>query len=54
MSEEPFLGEYRLLDDLSKGKGGFADVYMPFSNHAESVTEGHHRLTEKVTLNFEF
>lgn len=27
MSEEPFLGEYRLLGDLSKGKGGFADVY---------------------------
>ena len=29
-------------------EGGFADVYMPFSDHAESLTEGHHRLTEKI------
>ena len=29
-------------------EGGFADVYMPFSGHAESVTEGHHKITEKI------
>ena len=34
--------------DIVIPKGGFADVYMPFSNHAESLTEGHHRLTEKI------
>ena len=34
--------------DIDIPEGGFADVYMPFSNHAESVTEGHHRLTEKI------
>lgn len=27
MSEDLFLGEYHLLGDLSKGEGGFADVY---------------------------
>lgn len=27
MSEDLFLGEYHLLGDLSKGKGGFADVF---------------------------
>ena len=34
--------------DIDIPEGGFADVYMPFSNHAESLTEGHHRLTEKI------
>jgi hypothetical protein len=34
--------------DIDIPEGGFADVYMPFSNHAESVTEGRHRLTEKI------
>ena len=37
--------------DIDIPEGGFADVYMPFSNHAESVTEGHHKLTEKITNN---
>jgi len=37
--------------DIDIPEGGFADVYMPFSNHAESVTEGHHRLTEKIISN---
>ena len=32
--------------DIDIPEGGFADVYMPFSGHAESVTEGHHKLTE--------
>ena len=34
--------------DIDIPEGGFADVYMPFSGHAESVTEGHHKLTEKI------
>lgn len=34
--------------DIDIPEGGFADVYMPFSDHAESVTEGHHTLTEKI------
>jgi len=34
--------------DIDIPEGGFADVYMPFSTHAESFTEGHHRLTEKI------
>ena len=34
--------------DIDIPEGGFADVYMPFSGHAESVTEGRHRLTEKI------
>ena len=34
--------------DIDIPEGGFADVYMPFSNHAESLTEGHHKLTEKI------
>lgn len=34
--------------DIDIPEGGFADVYMPFSNHAESFTEGHHKLTEKI------
>ena len=35
--------------DIDIPEGGFADVYMPFSGHAESVTEGHHKITEKIT-----
>ena len=34
--------------DIDIPEGGFADVYMPFSTHAESLTEGHHKLTEKI------
>lgn len=34
--------------DIDIPEGGFADVYMPFSDHAETVTEGHHTLTEKI------
>ena len=34
--------------DIDIPEGGFADVYMPFSTHAESFTEGHHKLTEKI------
>lgn len=35
--------------DIDIPEGGFADVYMPISGHAESVTEGHHKITEKIT-----
>lgn len=34
--------------DIDIPEGGFADVYMPFSDHAETITEGHHTLTEKI------
>ena len=49
----PVKVEWRIREgvftmDIDIPEGGFADVYMPFSNHAESVTEGHHRLTEKI------
>lgn len=49
----PVKVEWRIYEgvftmDIDIPEGGFADVYMPFSNHAESVTEGRHRLTEKI------
>ena len=34
--------------DIDIPQGGFADVYMPYSDRAESVTEGHHTLSERI------
>lgn len=39
----------RFLLDIDIPKDGFADVYMPFSDDAESVGEGHHHLEEPVS-----
>ena len=39
----------RFLLDIDIPKDGFADVYMPFSDHAESVGEGHHHFEEPVS-----
>lgn len=36
----------RFLLDIDIPSGGFADVYMPYSDHAESVRDGHHHFEE--------
>ena len=36
------------LMDIEIPTGGFADVYMPFSDHAETVHEGHHHFEEPI------
>ena len=36
------------LMDIEIPTGGFADVYMPFSDHAETVHEGHHHFEESI------
>ncbi len=38
----------RFLLDIDIPEGGFADVYMPFSRHAESVQAGHHHFEENI------
>lgn len=37
------------LMDIDIPTDGFADVYLPFSGKAESVTEGHHHFEEPVS-----
>ena len=34
--------------DIDVPHGGFADVYLPYNGHAESVGEGHHHFEEKI------
>ena len=34
--------------DIDVPHGGFADVYLPYGNHAESVSDGHHHFEEKM------
>ena len=43
------IADGQFLLDIDIPEGGFADVYMPFSNHAESVGGGHHHLEEPVS-----
>ena len=38
----------KFLMDIEIPTGGFADVYMPFSDHAETVHEGHHHFEEPI------
>ena len=38
----------KFLMDIEIPEGGFADVYMPFSDHAESVHGGHHHFEESI------
>ena len=38
----------KFLMDIDIPEGGFADVYMPFSDHAESITGGHHHFEEPI------
>ena len=38
----------KFLMDIEVPEGGFADVYMPFSDHAESVHGGHHHFEESI------
>ena len=39
----------RFLMDIDIPAGGFADVYMPYSHHAESIREGHHHFEDRIT-----
>jgi hypothetical protein len=34
--------------DIDVPHGGFADVYLPYSKHAESVGDGHHHFEDKI------
>ena len=43
------IADGQFLLDIDIPEGGFADVYMPFSNYAESVGGGHHHLEEPVS-----
>jgi hypothetical protein len=38
----------KFLMDIDIPKGGFADVYIPFSDHAESITGGQHHFEESI------
>ena len=38
----------KFLMDIEIPEGGFADVYMPFSDHAESIHGGHHHFEEPI------
>jgi hypothetical protein len=38
----------KFLMDIEIPEGGFADVYMPFSNHAESIHGGRHHFEEPI------
>ena len=38
----------KFIMDIDIPEGGFADVYMPYSDRAESIHEGHHHFEESV------
>ena len=38
----------KLIMDIDIPEGGFADVYMPYSDRAESIQGGHHHFEESV------
>ena len=38
----------KFIMDIDIPEGGFADVYMPYSDRAESIHEGHHHFEESI------